>query len=286
MNSKIKCPKAKKDQRSSTEILEHYEIEKELANKLRQSSTEERQYLYTALYDEMFQRVPHHPLLIGKKDTQARFIEIFKKINLLKRFLKSNYTFLEVGPGDCALSFEICKHVKKVYAIDVSKEITSYNQVVPENFELIISNGSSIPVAEGSINLAYSDQLMEHLHPDDALKQLKAIYQTLTAGGTYICSTPNRLSGPHDISSYFDEVATGFHLKEYTVTELSQMFYQVGFSQIRVYISVKGLYIKIPLSTIKIIEFILEKSPYALRKRLVYTIPLGILLGMTISGTK
>jgi SAM-dependent methyltransferase len=285
MNSKIKFQKNKKENINLVQVLKHYEIEKELASKLRNASAEERQYLYTALYDEMFQRVPYHPLLIAKKNPKSRLVEIFKKIKLLQAFLESDSKFLEVGPGDCTLSFELSKQVKKVYAIDVSKEIT-YNQVVPENFELIISDGSSIPIPEGSVNLAYSDQLMEHLHPDDALKQLQAIYQALAPGGTYICSTPNRLSGPHDISVYFDEVATGFHLKEYTVTELSEIFYQVGFSKIKVYIRLKGVYIKIPLSTIKIVEFSLERLPSYLRKKIVYTVPFNILLGMTISGTK
>lgn len=285
MNSKIKLQKNKKDPRNLVQILKHYEIEKELASKLRNSSAEERQYLYTALYDEMFQRVPHHPLLIVKKDPKSRLVEIFKQIKLLKNFLKSDSTFLEIGPGDCTLAFELSKYVKKVYAIDVSKEIT-YNQLAPENFELIISDGSSIPVPEDSINLAYSNQLMEHLHPDDALKQLQAIYQALAPGGTYICSTPNRLSGPHDISVYFDEFATGFHLKEYTVTELTEIFYQVGFSQIKVYIRLKGVYIKIPLFIIKIVEVSLEKMPYFLREKLVNTVIFGIFLGMTISGKK
>ena len=71
---------------------------------------------------------------------------------------------------------------------------------------------------------------MEHLHPDDAVDQLKNIYNALVNGGKYICITPNRLTGPHDISKYFDNVATGFHLKEYTVTELSGLFREVGFS--------------------------------------------------------
>jgi predicted SAM-dependent methyltransferase len=51
---------------------------------------------------------------------------------------------------------------------------------------------------------------MEHLHPDDAFEQLKQIYTALTPGGLYICTTPNRLTGPHDVSKYFDETAAGF----------------------------------------------------------------------------
>ena len=87
------------------------------------------------------------------------------------------------------------------------------------------------------------DQLMEHLHPDDALDQLQNIFTALTSAGVYLCITPNRLNGPHDISMYFDEVATGFHLHEYTITELSDLFKKVGFSKVRVYIWKRGLFL-------------------------------------------
>jgi hypothetical protein len=64
--------------------------------------------------------------------------------------------------------------------------------------------------------VAYSYQLMEHLHPGDALEQLVNIYQALKRDSVYCCVTPNRISGPHDISVYFDTVAQGLHLKEYS----------------------------------------------------------------------
>ena len=87
---------------------------------------------------------------------------------------------------------------------------------------------------------------MEHLHPDDASEQLTNIYEILINGGIYVCVTPNWLSGPHDISKYFDLVAKGFHLKEYTNTDLSNLFKRVGFSQVRAYLGAMGIYIRIP----------------------------------------
>ena len=105
--------------------------------------------------------------------------------------------------------------MRQVYALDVSAEITS-RVSLPSNFKLILSDGTSVPLPPESVDVAYSNQLMEHLHPDDALEQLQGIWRALRPGGVYICLTPNRVNGPHDISQYFDSVATGFHLKEYT----------------------------------------------------------------------
>lgn len=209
--------------RTLAQIREHYEIEKELANKLRNSLREERKSLYGTLYDELFQRVPLHPQLTQKQSAQDMLKEAKHQLSFLRRFLEKEAIFLEIGPGDCALSFAVADRVKKVYGTDVSAEITK-NLECPRNFELILSDGSSIPLPANSVNVVYSNQLMEHLHPDDAVEQLTHIYRVLAKQGKYVCVTPNRLSGPHDVSGYFDKVATGFHLKEYTHRDLSDLF--------------------------------------------------------------
>ena len=54
-----------------------------------------------------------------------------------------------------------------VYAVEVSEEITG-NLAFPRNVRLLLSDGTSIPVPDASVAVAYSNQLMEHLHPDDA----------------------------------------------------------------------------------------------------------------------
>jgi hypothetical protein len=82
--------------------------------------------------------------------------------------------------------------------------------------------------------------LMEHLHPDDAMEQLRSIADALRPGGRYICITPNRLTGPHDISAGFDDEARGFHLREYTYRELACAFRRAGFRRVRVVESMHG----------------------------------------------
>ena len=210
----------KSEHRTTEQVREHYEIEKDLAIRLRNASKQERRHLYSSLYNEMYQRVPHHPQLTQKSSHQRTLAAVSAQIKLFKHLLGKEITFLEVGPGDCALSLEVTKYVKQVYAVDVSDEITK-DLTPPKNFRLILSDGCNIPVPKNSVDVAYSHQLMEHLHPNDAFEQLQNIYNVLTPGGIYICITPNRLSGPHDISKYFDTMASGFHLKEYTVSELS-----------------------------------------------------------------
>jgi SAM-dependent methyltransferase len=270
------------------QIREHYELEKSLASRLLNSTKQERQHLYTALYDELFTKISFHPQLSVKADPSAAAWIVAQRMQLIESFLNSDLIFLEIGPGDCTLSLEIAKHVKKVYALDVSNEITK-NLAMPDNFELIISDGCSVPLPDNSVDIAYSHQLMEHLHPDDAIEQLQAICRSLIPGGTYICITPNKLSGPHDVSQHFDEVATGFHLKEYLLSELYQLFRSAGFSKVSLYKSYKTTHLQIPLFSITIwlfmaIESVLKVLPFPLRRKIA-SLPM-LFRGMTVVGVK
>lgn len=274
------------EQRTPAQIREHYEIEKRIANQLRQSTPEERKTLYTTAYDELLSKVTHHPCLTGKDSADELNGRVAYEMLNLAPFLKKDYVFLEVGPGDCAVSCEVAKSVKKVYAIDVSKEITKNLVAPPPNFELILSDGSSIDVPERSVDIAYSNQLMEHLHPEDSLKQLQNIFRALKPGGTYLCSTPNRLSGPHDISRHFDSVATGLHLKEYTITELDELFRETRFSKTSVYLRFGQRRVFLPVGLFKLGEKLLGSLPDRLRKKITFNRPVRFLLGLKLVGIK
>jgi SAM-dependent methyltransferase len=276
---------ATEEPRALDQLRKHYEIEKELASKLRGSTKGERRSLYSVLYDELYRRVPDHPMLTRKQSAAENEQIAREQMRAIKPFLNKSVIFLEIGPGDCALSFEVAKQVRKVYAVDVSAAITEA-VTVPENFELVISDGCSIPTDRNVVDVAYSNQLMEHLHPDDAVEQLTNIYAALAAGGSYICITPNRLTGPHDISMYFDDEATGFHLKEYTITELNALFNQLRFSKVRASIGARGKYMTVPVLPLLLLERFLQTLPYRLGSLISRWRPFRALLDIRLVATK
>jgi SAM-dependent methyltransferase len=247
-------------QRSAEQVREHYEIEKALAAQLRGGTADERKQLYGKLYDEMYRRVPHHPQLTRKVSAEETRLALSRQLKFLTRFLGKDTTYLEVGPGDCALTFEVAKRVRKAIGVDVSAEVTSSDRHCA-NLELILSDGTSIPVPPGSIDVAYSNQLMEHLHPDDARTQLLNLSRALRPGGVYVCMTPNRLTGPHDISRDFDTVATGFHLREYTNAELIDLFHACGFGRVRIYSALRGHAFPLPVRPLLALERWLVRQP-------------------------
>jgi len=278
-------PILQNETRSFERVKDHYLIEKELAARLRAASKEERRHLYTTVYDELFRRVPDHPQLESKRDTKARRREVLERLTLLRNYLQADATYLEIGPGDCALAIEAARRVRKVFAVDVSREIAA-GVLLLNNLELATSDGCSIPVPAGSIDIAYSDQLMEHLHPDDAAEQLANIYRALMPGAVYLCLTPNRWTGPHDVSRYFDEEATGFHLREYTVSELAQMFSEVGFRKLKVLVGGGGSHVAVPIAFVKTLERLLALLPRQFGRTLARRLPLRMILGAKLVARK
>jgi SAM-dependent methyltransferase len=269
--------------RSKEQILEHYRVEKELAYKLRCATREQRRGLYTAVYDELLKRIQHHPLLHARRTPEDIARAVSNELARLAPYINPATTFLEIGAGGCQLSLALTSRVKQVIAVDVSNEITAHVQP-PPNFQLIISNGTNIPVPRGSVDVAYSNQLMEHLHPDDAIEQLREIYTALAPGGTYLCFTPNSLSGPHDVSRGFDPVATGFHLHEYTVAELDRLFRHVGFKNTRVILPRGNL--RVPVGAVMALEYAVGALPGALGRKVAYLRPLRECLGIRIVARK
>lgn len=254
--------------RSAQRLRAHYDIERELADRLRDAPAPERRRLYATLYDELFRRVPDHPQLTAHGTAPAREHEVDAQMHLLGRFLTPRTTLVEIGPGDCALSFRACATAREVIGVDVSAEITRRDDL-PRNFQLRLSDGVSVPVPAGSADVVYSHQLMEHLHPDDAAEQLRAIVAALAPGGVYVCVTPSRLSGPHDISRHFDAQARGLHLREYTATELMALFARAGFAQTRVWITLRGRCLPVPGAWVRSLEQRLEQASPVRRRRLL-----------------
>jgi SAM-dependent methyltransferase len=267
-------------------LVRQYGIECELADRLRRAAPAERKELYRTVYDELFTRVPDHPQNTRKKDPALQAARTARELRFLDRFLTADSVYLEVGPGDCHLALTIARRVSRVYAVDVS-ELIVRNDELPANFKLIVSDGVTIDVPPGSVRVAYSNQLMEHLHPDDALEQLGEIYRALGPQGVYVCITPHRYSGPHDISWYFDAEARGFHLKEYTYRELRNLFRAAGFEGTSPWAGFKGHFLRLPEWLVLGVEWALGRLPAPMRKNLSRSRPVQTVFGtVTISGRK
>jgi SAM-dependent methyltransferase len=271
--------------RSDERLAAHYRVERRLADRLRDAKDAgERRALFATMYDELFREVPDHPRLLSKgRSTDGRERDIGWDLAQLRPYLEPGTTFLEIGAGDCALSARVARAAKHVYAVEICDQTRGE---LPANVELVISDGQSVPVPEASCDVAFSDQLMEHLHPEDAMAQLRNIHRALKPGGVYFCITPNSLYGPSDISAYFDDVARGFHLREYTLRDVRAIFADAGFPTIHVYAGARGWFVRVPAMLVEAIETTLGWLPPRWRRRIADTQVMRAVLGLRVAAIK
>jgi SAM-dependent methyltransferase len=267
------------DSRAPERLIAHYELERRLGDRLRAATQSERSWLYTEVYSKLFDSLPDHP---QKTLSELPARRVADRMRLLGPLLKPDAVYLEVGCGSAALPFALARLAGEVLGLDVTDALVDF-AAAPSNFRFVKTKGVEIPLADGSVDLAHSDQLMEHLHIEDAEPQLREINRILKPGGHYLCATPSRVTGPHDISIYFDEVATGFHMREYDYRSLRDLFLRTGFSRVRFPLVVRGFRLATPpYPVLRGIELALEAAPPRLRRgRLA-----GIFMGITALATK
>ncbi len=243
---------------SSAILEEQYEFEKESALRLLNSNRKERETLYAEIYDEFYSRYPHHR---DAERTESKELQ-FK---LLKPFLDQSTTFLEIGGGNLSLSKEISKIAKKVISIEASEHEDSLRKDYP-NISIHVANMPPYELEEGSIDLAYSCHFIEHIHPDDALEHSAEMNRLLSPTGAYICVTPNSIYGPHDVSRSFDRKPRGLHLKEYTHTDLKELFIKSGFREVKLIPGIEKSPVEIMTPPNILLEKVINKFPYLLKQ--------------------
>lgn len=257
-------------------------MERGIAQRLKSADRERRKQIYSTMYDELFAEVPDHPRLTRRSDPQATEEMNRRKLCLLTPFLKPTGSFLEFGPGDCRFSFHMAGRVKEVYAVDIADQIGP-GVKRPANFELVVYNGYDLDLPENSIDVAFSDQLIEHLHPEDTEHHFRLVRRVLKPGGVYTFRTPHRVTGPHDVSRYFSSEAECFHLKEWTYGELAALLKGLGYRSIESYWFGRGRLVKLPLTAFRLAETFMRVVPPARRQqgRIRYLVP-----GISIAAYK
>jgi SAM-dependent methyltransferase len=271
------------EQRSPDRLQAHYVIERELAARLRGSAPDQRNQLYGEVYGELFARLPDHPQ--HKMDPARRRRNTENQVAFLRGQLRPADVYVEMGCGDAAVTRAVSPFVREAIGVDVTPALIDA-EGAPENFRFVKTSGTDIGLPSDYADLVYSNQLMEHLHPDDALAQLGEIHRVLKPGGRYICVTPSRITGPHDISAYFGYEPAGFHLREYDHASLAALFRQAGFGSAVAHLTVKGRHVSVPVAVAVVVEKVLMALPHAARLRITQIGPVRNLAGVTLIGRK
>ncbi|MDZ4286531.1 MAG: class I SAM-dependent methyltransferase [Prosthecobacter sp.] len=261
--------------RTEAQLRNHYLVEKSLADRLRASSREERIELFPKLYDELFARVLDHPRLQRRESEEESRRSVAARMAILRESLTPETVFMEIAPGDCRLACEVAKHAKTVYAADISDQ-RAPGLAAPSNFHMVVFDGLHLDVAPASVDIAFSYQFLEHLHPDDVGPHFDLVSRALKPGGLYILDTPHAYSGPHDISRYFSRTADAFHMHEWTYGEIRDLGRKHGFDRMSVFRFRRRWDTPLALMATLAAESALGSLPVALRWRLSQRAFMGV----------
>lgn len=276
-----------RSRRTPDRIIAHFTLEKQLADELRTSTKAQRDAgLYQTAYDRLLDGLPDHPRKTLPKDN-AKEMRVYaeRQAAMLARELGPDDIFLELGGGDGAVSMAVAPHVAKAIVIEVSAALAPAEP--PANFEFVLTNGVVLPLADASVSFVYSNQLMEHLHPDDAFEQMREVFRVLKPGGRYLCRTPSRYCGPHDVSMFFSGVAQGMHLKEYSYKELNGLMRSAGFRRTAIWIAPRAYRaLTLPQFAGEWIEALFGLVPAKLHTKICRSKVARALLGVTMLAEK
>lgn len=209
-------------------ILKHLELEKSLTKELLKSIPENRLEVFERCYDTLYKELWWLNKFIDTdiKNQYKNWIDIIgnppKKI-------------YEIGSGKAEMITYLARYGYKCKATEISIERGKKFSPDSPNLSWAISDGVNLEKYEalGSYDIVISDNVIEHLHPDDIYVHFKNVFSILSRGGRYIFVTPHRYRGPSDISRVFKyDFPIGMHLKEYTYQELRDLLKRSGFKDI------------------------------------------------------
>ena len=211
-------------------IEAHFALEQELARQLLESRPEERSRLFRQAYETLFRSVPAHPQLGDAAAEPNR-----AKLAYLVACLPRQGAFAELGCGDGRFLLALARPGRPGIGLDVAGPLLALAARARTGGHAFFVQADILapPLCEGGLAAIISSQLIEHIHPDDVPRHLRQVFELLRPGGILLLDTPNRVSGPHDVSQYFAPKACGFHLREYTIRDLTRLLRSAGFRSIR-----------------------------------------------------
>ncbi|MEQ1742870.1 MAG: class I SAM-dependent methyltransferase [Candidatus Nitrotoga sp.] len=213
-------------------ILAHWTLEQRLTRELLESTPENRWETFERCYTTLYGELEWLNRLTGGTDTTSPAERYQHWADLIGSSPKSVY---EVGSGKAAMIGHLAQLGHQCTATEITRERGAKHVVEHLNLRWTQSDGIHLERFEqpGIYDFVLSDNVIEHMHPDDLIHHFEGACKILKPGGQYLMAVPHRWFGPCDISKVFKyEVASGMHLKEYTYRELRHALLYSGFREV------------------------------------------------------
>jgi SAM-dependent methyltransferase len=248
---------------SPEQVRAHLTLERDLTRELLASDPEHRWAIFESCYGRLYESLPWLSGSGGTPDPER-----------WRRLLAGSRTVYEVGSGPGYFARWLAATGFAVKATDIAR---TRGGTRPSSAALQwgVTDGVHLDRFEppGSYDAVISDQLIEHLHPDDIGEHLQSSRRILRPGGRYVLRTPHALTGPHDVSKVFGfDRPVGMHLREYTNRELRSRLRAAGFSTVSAVITIPRTSFAAASRTylwfVIGLEWLLARLPQSFRRKL------------------
>jgi cyclopropane fatty-acyl-phospholipid synthase-like methyltransferase len=202
-------------------------LEAELTDRLLLSTPENRWSEFSDAYSRLFRELPWHRSIEQAGDVRDHAC--------WGQLLGKPKKILEIGSGGGGLIRDLARRGHQCHGAEITKERGRKYVSDGEGIEWLETDGVNLSrfVGENGFDAIVSDQVFEHLHPDDHLTHLSEARKVLRPGGRYILRAPHRSTGPHDLSEIFGlDDAVFLHLCEPTYTIAQSLCRQAGFDRV------------------------------------------------------
>jgi ubiquinone/menaquinone biosynthesis C-methylase UbiE len=207
-----------------------FELEKELRLRILNSRPEDRFTVTAGAYATLFETFPGHFALSEAPADRTRAAR--RSAGMILPLTAPGQCVLEVGSGRGDVLRELSNSGLICTGIEPSQHMICLSRHVPR-ITVLRGTADRLLFPDASLDLVFSQQVLEHMHPHDVPRHFAEAHRVLRARGLLAIETPNRRTGPQDVSRGFAAVAEGLHLKEWSVRELIQQFQAAGFTRLR-----------------------------------------------------
>jgi SAM-dependent methyltransferase len=212
-------------------ILRHWELEKKLTRQLLDSRPENRWEVFDRCYSILYKELDWLNRLSVEPSTPPE-AQYKGWVDLIGPAPKRIY---EIGSGKGRMISYLASLGYECRATEITRERGEKHVSAFPSLTWAISDGVHLDKFEqvNSYDVVVSDQVIEHLHPEDVVDHFKGVRKILKNKGRYIFAMPHKFFGPWDVSRIFKKSKPkGMHLKEYTVYETVKALRSAGFVRV------------------------------------------------------
>ncbi len=218
---------------SEETLIASFELENFFHDRiLNESSSKKRRQLNDEVYTKAFKLygVEFKMNLDAKSSAKDPIVDLFRKE-------LSGHSILDVGCGSGDFLAACARKIphKHLCGVDVFVKDATFKK-----YDLSFHRGDVVNFElEKQFDVAITDNVYEHIAPQDVDDHLSSIWKALKPGGKLIVMTPHRYFGPWDVTRILDNSYTGWtpargtHINETTYSELASKLRLNGFDDLK-----------------------------------------------------